>query len=143
MMKYAVSILFLFVLACASTPLVAERAIDWNTTDESWSLHVVTIDPDGAERVTRIWLAAVETRGGIRTGNSRWWQNLQRDPHCWIRLDGFDYPVDVEFANELDEKIQIDEAFTVKYGWMERLMFPQDRGETHRNFAFLAASRRP
>jgi hypothetical protein len=143
MMKYALSILMLFALACASTPQVADRSIDWGATDAYWSLHVVTIDPDGSERVTRIWLAVLDAMGGIRTGNSRWWQNLERDRHCLIRLDGVDYPVDVEFAGDFDDKVRIDEAFTVKYGWMEGLMFPQDRGETHKNYAFLVGAARP
>lgn len=123
-------------LACASGSVpVAQQPIDWEAAHERWSLHIVTLDPDGGERVTRIWLAAVDGAGALRTGDSRWWQNLQRDPNCRIRLLDVDYPARVEPVTEQEEKARIDDAFAEKYGWLERLMFPQERGETHEHYA--------
>jgi hypothetical protein len=132
------SILLLLGLACASAPPpIAEAPIDWESLDEHWSLHIVTVDPDGDERVTRIWLALSDGLGVLRTGESRWWQNLQRDPACRIRLRGTDYPLRAEFVEEKEEKARIDDAFAEKYGWLERVLFPQERGETHQNYARL------
>lgn len=118
----------------ARTP-VAHGAIDWQTADAHWSLHVVTVDADGDERVTRIWLANVDGVGTLRTGSSRWWKNLQRDPNFRVRMQGTDYPVRAEFVTEHEEKALIDDAFAEKYGWLDRLMFRQERGETHENYA--------
>jgi hypothetical protein len=42
-------------------------------------------------------------------------------------------------VTEPSEKIRIDEAFLEKYGGWERMLFPQDRGETHTNYARLDA----
>lgn len=128
--------LLFFALACA-TPTPSDAPIDWRRIDEPWSLHVVTIDEDGDERVTRIWLALVDGRGALRTGDSRWWQNLQRDPALRIRVDGVDHPVVAEFVDDRETRARIDDAFVAKYGWLERLMFPQDRGETHEHYARL------
>ena len=50
--------------ACATVP-VSEEAIDWKAVDSRWSVHVVTVDPDGDERVTRVWLALVDGVGTI------------------------------------------------------------------------------
>jgi hypothetical protein len=123
-------------LACASGPIpVAQEPIDWNATDDRWSLHIVTLDPDESERVTRIWLALVDGDGTLRTGDSRWWANLKRDPNARIRVLEIDYPLQVEFVTEHEQKARIDDAFVEKYGWIERMMFPQDRGETHDNYA--------
>ncbi len=72
-----------------------------------------------------------------RTGDSRWWQNLERDPNCRVRLLGIDYPVRVEFVTGHEEKVRIDDAFVEKYGWLERILFRQERGETHENYARL------
>ncbi len=130
-----------FGLACASAP-VSREPIDWSAADERWSLHIVTVDPDGDERVTRIWLASVDGAGAIRTGDSRWWANLRRDPACRIRVLDVDYPVRAEFVTEHEVKARIDDAFVAKYGWFERLLFPQERGETHENYARLRASPR-
>jgi hypothetical protein len=137
-MKLFVPISLIFCLACASAP-VSPDPVDWQAADEHWSVHIVTVDPDGGERTTRIWLAAVGNRGALRTGDSRWRHNLQRDPNCRIRFAGQDYPVRAEFATEHAEKVRIDEAFEAKYGWQERLMFSQDRGETHDHYAYLHA----
>jgi hypothetical protein len=126
------------LLACV-TPTVAPEPIDWSSADEHWSLHIVTLDEDGDERATRIWLALVDGRGTIRTGDSRWWQNLQRDPACRIRLDGVDYPLQAEFVTDPVGRVRIDDAFLTKYGGWERLMFPQERGKTHENYARLQA----
>jgi hypothetical protein len=137
-MKHLAWIAFLFVFACASGSIpVAQQPIDWHAADDRWSLHIVTLDPDGDERVTRIWLALVDAEGTLRTGDSRWWENLKRDPTARIRLLEIDYPVQVEFVTEHEQKARIDDAFAEKYGWLERMMFPQDRGETHDNYARL------
>ena len=46
------------LLACATgTTRVAPTALDWDSADERWSIHVVTVDKDGADRVTRLWMA--------------------------------------------------------------------------------------
>jgi hypothetical protein len=117
----------LVALACASPVPVADEPVDWQAAGEHWSLHIVTVDEDGDERVTRIWLAIVDGSGALRTGDSRWWENLQRT----------DYPVHAEFVTEHEQKALIDDASVEKYGRMERMMFPQDRGETHDNYARL------
>ena len=125
-------------LACASGPaIIATGPIDWEAASDRWSVHIVTVDPDGDERVTRIWLALVEGEGTLRTGDSRWWRNLERDLNCSIRVARIDYPLRAEFVTEDEQKARIDDTFVEKYGWMERMLFPQDRGETHENYARL------
>ncbi len=136
--------MFVAGLACVTGAVsVAQEPIDWRAADGRWSLHIVTVDPDGDERVTRIWLAIVDGEGTLRAGDSRWWRNLERDAHCGVRLLGIDYPVRVEFVTEHEEKVRIDDAFVEKYGWLERIMFRQDRGETHDNYGRLHRGEAP
>ena len=130
--------LFTLLLAgCASVPS-AEGPIDWAEADERWSILVVTIDPDGDERVTRIWLALVEGEAVFRTNESRWWANLQRSPRLGVRHGGEEHVFGVEFVEERSEREAIDRAFAEKYGWMEALMFPQPPGETHVHYGRLS-----
>ncbi len=137
-MRYIASIAFVIGLACASGPVpTAQEPIDWRAADEHWSIHIVTVDSDGDERATRIWLGVVDEVGTLRTGGSRWWQNLERDANCRIRLQGIDYPVRAEFVTEHEARARIDDAFGEKYGWLDRLMFRKERGETHENYARL------
>jgi len=137
-MRSFTSIVFVAFLAfaCSAVPL-AEEPIDWRAASDRWSVHIVTVDPNGDERVTRIWLAVVDGEGVLRTGDSRWWQNLERDSNCRIRLLGIDYPVLFEFVTEHEQKVRIDDAFVEKYGRLERIMFRQERGKTHENYARL------
>ncbi len=143
-MRSFASIVLVAGLACASGPVpVAQGPIDWRAADDHWSLRIVTVDPDGGERITRIWLAIVDGGGTLRTGDSRWWQNLERDSNCRIRLLGVDYSARVEFVTEHEERARIDDAFGEKYGWLERIMFREERGETHENYARLHPGETP
>ena len=128
------------MLSCASGPVpVATGPVDLAQIDDRWSLHVVTVDPDGDERVTRIWIDALDGDPVLRTGDSRWWANLQRDPTIRIRLSGKDHVFHAEPVTDPGEKARIDEVFLEKYGTWERVLFPQDRGKTHTHYARLRA----
>ena len=140
-MRKLAPLLAALALACASGPAPrADGPIPWEAADAQWSILIVTQDADGDERVTRIWLALEGGVGTLRTGDSRWWANLKRDPSCALRIDGSDHPLRAEFVDARDARARIDEAFLAKYGWWERVMFPQERGETHDNYARLVAT---
>lgn len=136
MKRFLVCILLLAPLACASTP-VSTSPLDWAEADERWSIHVVTVDPSGNDRVTRIWMAVEGGDGVLRTNDTRWWANLQREPSIRVRHGGADHVFAVKLVTEQSEKIRIDEVFLEKFGGWERMMFPQERGETHENYARL------
>lgn len=129
-------LLLLLALGCAQVP-VATGPLDWADADQSWSILVVTNDEDGSERVTRIWMAVLDGEGVLRTNDSRWWANLNRDPKIRVRHADTDHPFAVEIVTALSEKVRIDEVFLEKFGGWERVMFSQPRGETHENYARL------
>lgn len=56
------------------------EAVDWNAAHEHDVIEILTTDPDGAPRETKVWVAALEGRGYVRTNDSRWFQNLEREP---------------------------------------------------------------
>ncbi|MDE0887046.1 MAG: DUF2255 family protein [Myxococcota bacterium] len=137
-MKTLVGLAFLLTLSCASGSIpVASGPVAPETIDERWSLHVVTVDADGDERVTRIWIAVLDGDPILRTGESRWWENLQRDPTIRIRLSGTDRVYRAELVTDPSQQVRIDEVFLEKYGLWERVLFSQERGETHTNYARL------
>lgn len=135
-------LLTLLLAGCAAVP-AAEGPIDWSEANERWSILVVTADPDGDERVTRIWLALVEGEPVFRTNESKWWENLQRSPRLGVRHAGQEHVFTVEFVEERSEREEIDRAFAEKYGWMEALMFPQPPGETHAHYGRLSGPAPP
>jgi len=111
------------LLACASVPLVpADDAPDWSALAAENTVEIVTIDPDGDERITTIWLAVVEGTGFIRTGGSRWFANLERDPKLRMRAAGKEYPLQVEPVKDAAQAEKIDAAFREKYGASDRFI---------------------
>ena len=123
-------------LACASVP-AAEDPIDWQAASRHWSVHIVTLDADGEERVTRVWIALYQGIGAIRTNHTRWLANLRRDPDLHLRVDGVDHPMRVEFVDEAASTEVIDRAFLEKYGWQERLLMGEQGREPHAFFLLL------
>ena len=137
-MKYILPLVCLFGLGCATTSIpTSTTPADLSEIGDRWSLHVVTLDPDGDERVTRVWIALVDGQPAIRTNDSRWWQNLEREPTIRVRSAGVDHPFRTESVTELADRTRIDDAFLSKYGAWEKMLFPQERGHTHDNFALL------
>jgi len=137
-MKRLLPVLVFVMVSCASAPVpLAERPAQAAEIDQRWSIRVVTADGPGEERVTRIWIAELAGELVLRTGNSRWWQNLERDPRLRVRIAGRDTAFRVEFVTAPGERARIDEVFLEKYRGWERVLFPQARGKTHPNYARL------
>ncbi len=137
-MRSLLALAFALALACAGGRIpLGDPPIDWEGIGERWSLHIVTRDPDGDERVTRVWLATLDGVGTLRTGESRWARNLKADPHCRLRVRGVDYATRAEFVTEREQRVRIDLAFREKYGWQERLLFWEEPGETHDHYLRL------
>jgi hypothetical protein len=85
---------------------------------------IVTQDPDGSERVTKIWLVVVDGQGLIRTGNTRWFRNIQRDPNVVFRVGGYAYPLRADLVTDESLKDRAHAAFREKYGWQDWIIHP-------------------
>jgi hypothetical protein len=133
-------LLLTLTIACAGVR-PAESPIDWGAL-EDWSVFVVTLDQDGSQRVTRIWVAVVDGAGAIRTKDSRWWANLQRGSVCALRVGGVDYPVAVEVVTDPGLRGRIDAAFHAKYGWQDRLASGAERAASADPYMRLTAAAR-
>ncbi len=124
-MRFGLGLVFLFAMAgigCV-TPRqhVATGPIDWETVGDRWTIHVVTLDEDGDERRTRLWIAVLDGAGVLRTSESRWSANLRRDPRLGLLVRGVEHRVLAEFVEDERLREQIEEAFRAKYGWQDRL----------------------
>ncbi len=97
------ALLALAVAACASSPPPpADAPPDWAALASVGTPRIVTIDPDGDERVTRIWLAVVDGQGFIRTGQTRWFRNIERDPDVMLRAGGSAHPLRAVLERDTD-----------------------------------------
>jgi hypothetical protein len=80
----------LAAVACIAFPSAAS-AQDWKAVADTDTIQVVTKDELGAPRETTIWLAVYEGHGYIRTGGTRWGDNVRRDPDVLVRIGGDEY----------------------------------------------------
>jgi hypothetical protein len=95
---------------------------DWNAVADVQEVQVVTQDEDGEERDTTIWLLVMEGQGYIRTGGTRWGDNVLRDPEVVLEIEGESYPLRVEFVEDDADREKIVAAFREKYGWVDGFM---------------------
>jgi hypothetical protein len=112
-------------VSCASTvPPRTEKALNWESVAGERVPTIVTQDPDGEERVTKLWLAVTDGEGLIRTGDSRWFQNIQRDPNLVLRIGGYAYPLRAEVVTDEPLEKRANAVFREKYGWQDWIIHP-------------------
>jgi hypothetical protein len=111
--------ILLTALALALATPVAASAPDWNAVADVDEVEVVTQDEDGATRETTVWLAVVDGQGYLRTSDSRWGNNLIRQPDFLLRIGEQEYPLRVEFVEDDALRLRIEDVFRKKYGFSD------------------------
>ena len=105
----------------ASGPAAAE-APDWARLRDLDTVEVLTSDEDGASRETTVWLAVVDGAGYVRTGNTRWGDNVVRSAELALRAAGSSQPMRVEFVEDEALRQRVSDAFRQKYGLSDRAL---------------------
>jgi hypothetical protein len=96
--------------------------VDWAKLAEPGVVELITIDPDGDLRETKVWIVALEGRGWLRTSNSRWLANLRRDPNLKLRSGGQLFELRAEEVDDTQLRERVDAAMRAKYGWSDRVI---------------------
>jgi hypothetical protein len=117
------TILLLALLAPFSSAS-GEEAIDWNRYSEEETVEVVTTNEDGSSRETKVWLVVVAGQGYIRTGNTRWGGNVERNPEVALRIGETELPLRVEFVTDDAEREAVKQALRAKYGFSDWILSP-------------------
>lgn len=120
-------LLWIFVLGAtfvSPPPSAVAASPDWRAVAATDTVEVVTKNTDGTLKDTTIWLVVVDGQGYIRTGNTRWWNNIERDHDVVLRIEGNEYPLRVEVVEDSGLRQQVVDAFRAKYGWIDRVMDP-------------------
>lgn len=107
------------------------QAPDWNAVAAEDTIEIVTHDADGALRETTVWLGVVDATGYVRTSDSRWRENIERDPDVIVRVAGSEYPLRAESITDTSVRARVNEVFRAKYGFMDRMLswFGNDGGK--------------
>ena len=115
----------LLSLALAFGAVAGARAAepDWEKVADIGRILVITHDEAGDARETTIWLTVVDGQGFIRTGDTRWGENIRRNPSdVVLRIEGTEYPLRAEFIENDKLRERVTEAFHAKYGWTDSLV---------------------
>lgn len=111
------------LLGCASAPpWSASAPIDWAAVADEAVPTLVTVDPDGGARRTSIWIAVVDGYGFIRTSDTRWFANIERDPDVVLWIGGAAYRLRVRLEHDAAVRDRVRAAFRAKYGLQDRLL---------------------
>ena len=120
----AIFLLALLVLLAPVSGASGEDAIEWDRYSEEGTVTVLTTDEDGSTRETKVWLVVVEGQGYIRTGNTRWGGNIERNPEIVLRIGETELPLRVEFATDESERDAVKTALRAKYGFSDWIFSP-------------------
>jgi hypothetical protein len=99
----------------------ANEPPDWNAVAGVDTVSVATSNPDGTLRYTTVWLVVVGGRGYLRTGNTTWGANVDRDPNVKLVIGKQEYALRAEPVEADDERAQVTAAFNAKYGWSDTM----------------------
>jgi len=109
--------------AVARAVLALEPApSDWGALAPVEEIQVLSQDPDGKPRETTVWLAVVDGQGFIRTGNTSWYPNLERNPDIGVRVAEKEYAVRAELVEDESLRERVIAQFRDKYGWSDRMV---------------------
>ena len=113
------------VLGLALGPVgfaAAADEVDWTALAAPDVVEIITQDEDGDDRETNIWIAVVDGAAYIRTGSSRWFANLERNPAAVLRSGDTLQPIAVEQIEDADLFAQVEVALREKYGFSDRMV---------------------
>ena len=107
--------------ACVAARPARAHPGNWSQLADIDTIQILTTDENGGTRTTTIWLAVRKDEGYVRTGNTTWGGNVERNADVVVRIAGKEYPLR---ATRVTDPVVIDEvteAFGQKYGLMDTL----------------------
>ncbi len=82
-------------------------------------------------RDTKIWIVLVDGRVYIRTGGTRWYRNIERNPNASLRTGELEHPLRVELVTDGALLQRVNDTFREKYGFSDRWAGIMRFGGTH------------
>ncbi len=106
-----------FALACALSFASADSArAAWSEFVDEQEILAVVHGEDGTPREVKIWLVVLDDQGFIRTRNTGWRADLERDSAAALRIGDKEIPVRAVPVKDPELFNRVNEAFTAKYG---------------------------
>ena len=110
------------LLACATSTLVQGTDLDWSAAADIAVIAIITTDDDGDVRETKVWFVLLDGVSYLRTNDSRWLENIRRDPNVKIVIDGTEYAQRADEVTGTQLVERVDAATREKYGFQDSLI---------------------
>lgn len=94
-------------------------------------VKILTQNEDASIRDTTIWIVLVGDEVFIRTGSTRWYGNIERDPDVVLRVGEIEFPLRAELVKDEALVQRVHAAFREKYGFSDRMIGWFRFGESH------------
>jgi hypothetical protein len=108
-----------------------DPAPDWSTLAAEDTVVVVTERADGTPHETTVWLAVTGGHGYLRTSNTGWFHNIERNRNVVLRAGEREWSLTVEHVEDDAEGDAVISAFREKYGISDLLVAPMHLGGSH------------
>ncbi len=126
-----VAVLLSVLLATVLTHTSSAASIDWKAAAAPGVVKIISQNEDGSMRETKIWIALVDDQAYIRTGGTRWYGNIERNPDATLRSEDAEHLVRAELISDEALAQRVVDAFREKYGFADRLAGIMRFGDTH------------
>ena len=114
--------LALFVAVFFAAAAARAQSPDWSAVASEDVIEVLTHDPDGELRETKVWLGVEGGTGYVRTSDSRWQANIERDASLVVRIADREYPLRAERIEDAALRARVNAVFRAKYGFTDRML---------------------
>ena len=104
------------VLASANAASAA-----WADYKDAQEIFAVVHDAQGKPREVKIWIVVLEDNGYVRTRNTGWREDFERDPNARLKIAGKEIAVRPIPVKDPDTYKRVNEAYTEKYGVMPHI----------------------
>jgi hypothetical protein len=124
MMRIRYALIFVAVgllASCDRAISPAQEQLDWATVSGRQMILVSTTDPDGEPRTTRLWIVVVGESGYLRSADTQWAKDVERNPNFLLIVGDASYPVSAtRVPAGTDEHSRVMDAYSEKYGLLGR-----------------------
>jgi len=106
-------------LALAMLTPSGAGAVSWEEIGGVDTVTITTLNEDETPRETTIWLIVLDSYPYIRTGNTHWGANAERNPDVKLRVGDKDYLLRAVPVRDPLLTSRLQKAFRDKYGWSD------------------------
>jgi len=110
---------------------VSHAAPDWSQVADLDTVEVISTDPEGGSRLTTVWIVVLDHEAYVRTGGTRWGDNVEREGRLRLRVPAGEHELRAEKVLSEAEQARVEAAFREKYGnsdwWAGLVRFGETR----------------